>query len=194
MLVHILFNFYPLAALAAHLSYDCPALDCRDKGLRTRKNLVTQIRDEPAVQKSSFKSKNGPSWSSWSDFERVSKGGIGAFRRRDMQSQLGERRLRRRQTGLVIRETGTESSEGGEGRGHFRWSGGGGATEAIGKWGVSGQRPWSNGKASSCNTRADPIQCSAVTGNRMSTGAVQCNNGATEHVWIGVALEEAKAK
>ena len=36
-----------------------------------------------------------------------------------MQSQLGERRLRRRQTGLVIRETGAGSSEGGEGRGHF---------------------------------------------------------------------------
>ena len=95
------------------------------------KHLVSQRRDASAVKRLKFKNV-----SRWSDFERVSKGGIGALRRRDMQSQLGERRLRRRQTGLVIRETGAESSEGGEGRGHFRGSGG--VAEAIGGWGVVG--------------------------------------------------------
>ena len=51
-----------------------------------------------------------------SDFERVNKGG--GMRRRDMQSQLGERRQRRSQTGGWSSGR-QESSEGGEGRGHF---------------------------------------------------------------------------
>ena len=61
-----------------------------------------------------------------SDFERVNKGG--GMRRRDMQSQLGERRQRRSQTGGWSSGRQAQSLQREE------------RAEAI-----SGMRPWSNG-------------------------------------------------
>ena len=69
-------DFYPVAA---HMSYDCA------KSLVARKGDASEERD--CIHQSLR----------MSDFERVNKGG--GMRRRDMQSQLGERRQRRSQTG-----------------------------------------------------------------------------------------------